>query len=213
MFAFVSADSSSSSTSSGGGCFPAAALATTPAGPVPMNRLQIGDQVLAATASGQLAFECIFAFTDQNHQVHGRFVNLVVQAGSVSKTLQLTPRHYMVAQHAAVDSSPVFAASSIISAAELRAGDTVWVAACNKSITAAQVVSVTSTIEQGFFAPQVHSGTIVVNGVVAATYTTAVHNRFFWQVAMVFVQAWQLLQQSAFAVLGLAGAVPGSHVY
>ena len=180
-----------------GGCFPAHALATTPAGPVPMSNLKIGDQVLAATTSGQLAFERIFAFTDINKKVQGHFLDIVVQAGSFSRKLQVTPKHFVVATHAAIHNSPVFSASNIISAAELHVGNTVWIVGESSShVKAAQIVSISSSTEQGFYAPQVRSGTIVVNGVVAATFTTALQNRLMWHAAMFFVQAWQHMQQS-----------------
>ena len=70
-----------------------------------VSSLKIGDAVLAATAGGQLAFERIFAFNDINENVQGRFVNLDVQAEGFSRTLQLTPNHFIVAQHAATSGS------------------------------------------------------------------------------------------------------------
>lgn len=162
-----------------------------------MRSLKIGDQVLAATASGQLAFEPIFAFTDINKEVQGHFMDILVQAGTFSRRLQVTPKHFVVATHAAIHSSPVFSASSIISAAELCIGDSVWIVGDSGShVWEAQIVSISSSMEQGFYAPQVRSGTILVNGVVAATFTTALQNRLVWQVAMFFLQVWQHLQQS-----------------
>ena len=179
-----------------------------------MHCLKIGDQVLAATHGGQLAFERVFAFTDMKRQVQGHFVNVLVQGGKVSSTLQLTLKHFVVAQHAAPGSSPVFAASSIISAAELRVGDAVWIISDSSStyVSVAHVVKITYSMEQGFYAPQVRSGTIVVNGVVAATFTTAVQNRFIWQVAMMFLQAWVLLQQMLFSLSAVVAASIDRHI-
>lgn len=197
------------------GCFPAAALATTPAGLVTMSSLKIGDAVLAATAGGQLAFERIFAFNDINENVQGRFVNLDVQAEGFSRTLQLTPNHFIVAQHAATSgSSPACSAGKILSAAEVHVGDTVWIAIDSKisHASAAHVVGIRSSNEKGFYSPQVRSGTIVVNGVVAATFTTAMYSRLVWQTAMMFVQAWQFVQQSSVAISRLVYASSAGQV-
>lgn len=161
-----------------------------------MSKLKIGDQVLAASNTGKLAFESIFTFTDSNRDVQGAVVNLVVQAENSIKTMQLTPKHYVIAKHTASDYIPTFSASSVISAAELQVGDIVWTVLDNQSlhVSPAHIISITAGLEKGWYAPQVPSGTIVVNGVIAATYTTALQNRQMWQVAMAVLRIWQPMQ-------------------
>lgn len=183
-------------SSESGGCFPGKALATTPTGPMVMSKLKIGDQVLAASSTGKLAFERIFAFTDSNRDVQGLVVNLVVQAENSIKKMQLTPKHYVIAKHTASDHRPGFSASSVISAAELQVGDIVWTVSDKQSlhVSPAHVTSITTGLEKGWYAPQVPSGTIVVNDVVAATYTTALQNRQLWPVAMAVLRIWQPMQ-------------------
>ena len=187
---------SSGSGSGSGGCFPGNAVAITPRGPKQMRELKVGDQVLAATSTGKLAYETIFAFTDSNKDVRGQFVSLVVQADAITRALQLTPKHFVTAQHTTSNHTPRFSASSIISAADLQIGDTVWIALDTQSshVSPAVIVSVTASVENGWYAPRVPSGTIVVNGVVAATFTTALPNRLIWQVAMAFLRIWQPMQ-------------------
>ena len=171
-----------------------------------MSSLKIGDHVLAATANGQLAFQRIFAFNHINGKVQGRFINLVVQAEGFSSTLQLTPNHYIVAERAAAGSKLAFSAGNILSAAQVHVGDIVWIVQDNRSshVSVAQVVRISMTNEKGLYSPQVSSGTVVVDGVVAATFTTAMHTRLVWQIAMGLVQAWQLVQQSFVGIYRMA---------
>ena len=179
-----------------------------------MGSLQLGDMVLAASTTGKLQFEHVFAFTDNDRKVQGHFIDVAVQTKAGIQHLQVTGQHFVVAQHAAQKLEPIFSASSIITAAELRVGDLVWIAldAEDGAVSPASIAAIYHSTAQGHYSPQVPSGTIVVNGIVAATYTTAVRNRFLWQVAMAFLRGWRMLQHAQvqavqFLVAGSASQV------
>eukprot|EP00173_Palmaria_palmata_P000965 Plantae.Rhodophyta-Palmaria_palmata.ctg14979.p1 GENE.Plantae.Rhodophyta-Palmaria_palmata.ctg14979~~Plantae.Rhodophyta-Palmaria_palmata.ctg14979.p1 ORF type:complete len:151 (+),score=17.94 Plantae.Rhodophyta-Palmaria_palmata.ctg14979:2-454(+) len=104
-------------------------------------------------------FSRVFMFTHKMADAKNMFVTLNTAAGA---QITLTPGHYLYANGALV------AAKTVVAGDELTLG--------NGQVT--QVTSVASAQGTGLFNPQTVSGNVVVNGVQASTYTTAVEPSF-----------------------------------
>lgn len=142
-----------------GSCFPADATVELEDGTVvTMDKLRIGDRVRVSGG----AFSTVFMFThkDTAEDAAYRYVSVSTASGV---SLTLTPGHYLQRADGAL-----FAASA------LRANvDSLLLADGTEDLVVA--VSETVAVGRGLYNPQTMEGTIVVNGVVASTYTTAVH--------------------------------------
>jgi Hint module len=120
-----------------------------------MDQLRIGDRVKVATHS----FSDVFMFTHKLHSVDATFVVIRTASGH---TISATPGHY------------IYVNGALASTASVKIGDKLELS------TGAQctVVSVSEAVQTGLFNPQTLHGDIVVNGVLASTYTTAVSPMF-----------------------------------
>lgn len=135
-------------------CFPADATVELEGGAVKrMDALAIGDRV--RVGSGATDFSDVFMFTHKMEDAVNTFVQLKLASGDV---LRLTPGHYM------------YANGAMTAAKNVAVGDKIELGSGART-TVASVSSVTDT---GLFNPQTLQGDIVVNGVRASTYTTAV---------------------------------------
>lgn len=133
-------------------CFPGSAEVTLASGAsARMDALKVGDRVL--TSSG--VFSEVFMFTHRLSEQAHSFVRLDTAAGS---SLRLTAGHYLYANGARV------------AAAAVRVGDELELA----DGSASRVVRVGREDGLGLFNPQTVTGDIVVDGVRASTFTTAV---------------------------------------
>lgn len=143
----------SPSESDDGVCFPADATVELENGNIKkMMDVELGDRVRVGTNS----FSEVFMFTHRLANVKHSFVNILTNSGN---ELSLTKSHYLYV-------------NGILSAAEtLKQGDSVTLA--NGSIDT--VISVKEISSQGLYNPQTVQGDIVVNGVLASTYTKTVN--------------------------------------
>jgi hypothetical protein len=137
----------------GAACFPADATATLASGAtVRMDALAVGDRV----AVGGGAFSPVFLFTHRAGGGAHEFVRVTTASGAV---LRATPGHYV---HVA--------GRGLVAAGAVRVGDRLRLG--GGALT--PVVSLARVRAAGLFNPQTLSGEIVVDGIVASTYTTAV---------------------------------------
>lgn len=133
-------------------CFPAAAKVTLASGATcRMDEVRIGDVV----AVGPGEFSPVFAFTHADSSAKTGFVRLETCCGEV---LLLTPGHY------------IHANGALVAAGSVRVGDEVVGATGMEK----KIVAVGSEEGTGIYNPQTLHGSIVVDGIVASTYTTAV---------------------------------------
>ena len=116
-----------------------------------MHLLRIGDVVRVSPT----AFSKVFAFGHRDQHARSRFVRLVTAAGSA---VELSPGHL------------IYANGVLRPAADVAVGDVLDHAAGSASA----VVEVSSVVKAGLFNPHTLHGDVVVNGVVASTFTTAV---------------------------------------
>ncbi len=149
-------DSPSSSPPSGGSiCFPAVAQVELADGThKPMSEVVIGDVVRVEGNK----YSPVFMFTHKLNDVSNKFTRLVTVTGTA---ITLTSGHYLRVNGAMRPASTV------------AVGDTLTLA----SGAAAAVRMVQTVDATGLYNPQTIDGSIVVDGVVASTYTTAVEMR------------------------------------
>mmetsp|Transcript_12528 Transcript_12528/g.38263 ORF Transcript_12528/g.38263 Transcript_12528/m.38263 type:complete len:299 (+) Transcript_12528:37-933(+) len=135
-------------------CFPGRSTVRLEDGrEVPMRDLQVGDRVL--TAAGE--FSDVFAWSHRDPEAVSSFVLIETDAASV----EVSGGHYL----------PIN--GELVVASRARIGDTV----CLASGRQARVTGVSKVRREGLYNPHTINGWIVVDGVVASTYTQAVHPR------------------------------------
>ena len=132
-------------------CFPAEATAKLRDGSRRrMDELALGDEVLVG--NGQ--FSKVFAFTHRHSNSLNNFVTLYTKSGSIS----LTPSHL------------IYANDQLVPAGRVRIGDVLRTADGSDE----PVSRIFQSRKIGLYNPQTLHGDIVVNGIVASTYTTEV---------------------------------------
>lgn len=137
-------------------CFPAHATVELRDGSiVRMEELSVGDQVRVSSDE----FSEVFMFTHKLSDAKHSFVTLRTASGA---TISATNGHY------------IYANGQLAAAGTVRQGDVLTLANGQLDI----VDSVRSESARGLFNPQTAHGSIVVNGVLASTYTTAVEPSF-----------------------------------
>jgi Hint module len=133
-------------------CFPAAATVQLQNGSVArMDALSIGDMVKVSSDD----FSPVFMFT---HKLIDTVNNFVVLSTSSGEILTVTPGHF------------IYINDALSAASEAAVGSTLRLGTGGSTI----ITSVAATISTGLFNPQTAHGDIVVDGIVASTYTTAV---------------------------------------
>lgn len=133
-------------------CFPADATVELEGGaPVRMDALRVGDRVHV----GGGAFSDVFMFTHKVADFAGDFVEIATAGGAV---VRATAGHFM------------YVNGGLAAAGTVAAGDSVELGRGGADVVA-RVSTVAST---GLYNPQTVQGDVVVDGVRASTYTTAV---------------------------------------
>lgn len=133
-------------------CFPGeSVVALRSGGTKRMDELTVGDVV----QSGKGVWSSVFMWTHADASATSDFVKLTTASGH---SLSLSHGHY------------VYADGKSVPADTVRVGDRLTIA----DGTTSNVVRVEEITGEGLFNPQTVSGDIVVDGVVATTYTTAV---------------------------------------
>lgn len=142
----------SPTTSEGAVCFPADGVVTVSSGEViPIEELQIGDNV----AIGRGVFSQVFGFSHYDATSVSTFVVAETASGH---SLRATPGHY------------VYVNGQIKPMRGIKKGDTLTLDDGSSTV----VVQVNLKRLRGLYNPQTAHGDIVVDGVLATTFTTAV---------------------------------------
>lgn len=133
-------------------CFPASATVELENGrTVAMGALKEGDKVRARNGK----FSPVFMFSHRDADVMAHFVRAVFSDGAV---LVATHGHYIVAKDGA-----------LVAMDSVRIGD--------ELMGGRQVIAVSQVVEQGLYNPHTLSGDLVVDGVLASSYTRAIEPR------------------------------------
>jgi len=116
-----------------------------------MADLNIGDVVL----SGTNQFSPVFFFGHRDHKISSSYMRITATSGS---SILLSPGHLILTSKGTIPARDVDTTTSV------QDSNGVW----------QKVTSVTVESHKGLFMPHTVSGTIVVNGVVASTYSSVV---------------------------------------
>jgi desert hedgehog len=172
-------------------CFPAKATVSLESGASRrMDQVAVGDRVLV----GPDVYSAVYGFT---HRLAGPVIDYVRLETCCGEVLLASPGHF------------VHVNGGLVAAAAVRVGDIVTAA----SGATKRIVSVSREPAQGLYNPQTLQGDIVVNGLVASTYTQAVAPALAHALLTPVRAAYSLLGLST-GVLdsgadGLAGLAPG----
>jgi hypothetical protein len=161
----------------GGGwaCFSGDSVVTTPAGPMRMDALKIGHQVMVYNeATGQTTFEPVDSFLHRRADLTTKFLDLHTAAGT---RMSLTPGHMVPL----VDCS-TGGASSLTAAGKVITGQCVMVNQ-NGQVTPSEVIEIKEASKEGIYAPLTKSGNLVVDDTVGSCYSEfegfGVQNSFY----------------------------------
>jgi preprotein translocase subunit YajC len=136
-------------------CFPGSSMVTLQSGQqIPMSQVQIGDVVLAAPG----VYSQVYLFDHKVSDIQAEFVQLNLQDGF---TIKLTAKHYIQLE------------SGLTTAESVQVGDKVL---SSKGVYKT-VESISIVQDKGLYNPYTLAGTIVVDGVVASSYTADIHPR------------------------------------
>lgn len=133
-------------------CFPGSATVQLESGRTKrMDSLSIGDRVHV----GNGKFASVFTFTHKTSDIKSRFVSVRTESGD---SLSVTSGHY------------IYANDRLVPARDVVVGDFLSMADGSSS----KVTAIEESMEKGLYNPQTENGDIVVNGIRASTFTTAV---------------------------------------
>eukprot|EP00112_Aurelia_sp_Birch-Aquarium-sp1_P002474 Seg1275.1 transcript_id=Seg1275.1/GoldUCD/mRNA.D3Y31 product="Desert hedgehog protein" protein_id=Seg1275.1/GoldUCD/D3Y31 len=145
-------------------CFPGQSMVMTQDdGLKRMDELQVGNNVLSLSASGQLQFSPIIMFMDNKpNKIIEDYV--IIETENPGHEIVLTKKHVIFASKDAVHYQPSFAE-------KVQQGDFVKALAHDGcTVVPAKVVKVSLQCFTGAYAPLTGEGTILVNGVLASCY-------------------------------------------
>lgn len=136
-------------------------------------------------AHGNPKFSEVILFLDRNENNTREFVKLETSDGS---TLTVTPAHLVLVWR------PLQQITKYIFAERVEEGDYVLVH-IDGILTPRKVITITTELHKGFYAPLTYEGTIVVNSITASCYAmveshTAAHASFMPLRAMYALSEW-----------------------
>lgn len=169
-----------------------------------------GLQVLAAASNGLLQFQDIFMFSHQELHTEALFVDIATASGTKIKA---SPDHYIWVQ-SDLPGSRTFSGvqMKLMKARDIHVGHTLLLApstfsSANANLTKDTVLETTRNIHQGLFNPHTASGTIVVDGLLASTFTSTIPPSTMVH-ALVTSPAWAIYQVAKIMrVPGAAGSI------
>lgn len=156
----------------GGSCFPARAMVTVKCTTSAcrttkkrMDEIEVGDLV---QVGGKDRYSAVFMFSHRDGQHRGQFVRLRVNRRAV-----VLSHGHLVYVRGGTDGG-----SKVVRAGDVRVGDQLICVECAEDDREAGVVTTVDVVwDAGLFNPQTVDGDIMVNGVLATTFTDAVDMR------------------------------------
>ncbi|ROT75640.1 hypothetical protein C7M84_005818 [Penaeus vannamei] len=162
----------------GGPCFPGDSTVLTPSGVVSLDRLSVGDLVLAGDDDKVAIWSPVVAWLDRRPHVEAQYLTLATSAG---------PRLTLSSSHVLLGGQGPRLASKF--AGEVKAGDVVVAMGeegavepspfgdgSARPLSPANVTEVIPVIKKGAYVPLTKSGTIFVDGVLASCYASVTHD-------------------------------------
>lgn len=166
-----------SDASRAGGCFDSSSQVMTPSGPVSIQDIRVGDQILSLDSEGKPVFSPVLMFLDRDPDSTRSYFTITTSSG---KTITLTGSHliYVLDDYDVNDFNGSlsrkrvqFARQVIPKQFVVVTDDVNSVTDDNpKTISIEEVISVTVESKIGAFAPLTKEGNLVVNNVLASCY-------------------------------------------
>eukprot|EP00966_Prymnesium_polylepis_P174035 4026487-Prymnesium_polylepis.1 len=140
-------------------CFPSAALVTKADGTLSrIDKLQEGDEIVAASIEGKRTTGTVSLFSLANPEAIGTFIELTTNAG---KLIYLTSEHHLPTGDECC--------SNITQAKNVAVGDKIWAMIESGALESQTVIDVSSSIREGLHSPVLQSGALpVVDGIVTS---------------------------------------------
>ena len=130
-------------------------------------------QVMVADSSGQLHFQPVFLFSHADPWATSRFI---VARAAQGAAVRASPGHYIPASPAHLV-NPSYKQAALVKMQDLQLGDWIWVTMDSTAVPS-RVSALTTKVEQGLYNPHTAAGTILVDGIVASTFTEAIPASF-----------------------------------
>lgn len=128
--------------------------------PVPISHIQLGDEIHV----GEGDYEPVYSFGHYSPLAMGEFLRIEASSESFSTIVEISPNHmFLTLDSGAVPASMIHVGSKLL----LGRGDQ------NRS-RATVVTAISTTTQQGLFAPFTPSGKLVVNGIMASSYVAMI---------------------------------------
>lgn len=125
-----------------------------------MNQLEIGDKVLSVDSTGSTIYSEVLMFLDRDTEQKREFVKITTSGNS---TITVTPAHLLLVWR------PNKKLTNYLFAEKVEEGDQLLVNS-NGILIPQKVVSVTTELLAGFYAPLTQEGTIIVDSIAASCY-------------------------------------------
>jgi len=151
---------------------------------VALSQLKPGDRVETVLPDGSVGFDTFYAWLDVDHAKQATFLRLHLsptpqeeEEEEAKPSLTLTPDHLVFVATKGAES--VFADEEeeeegehkSVLAGQVEVGDYVWRKVGNQVVPSrVEAISLYESLSGGTFAPATHSGTILVDGVLASNY-------------------------------------------
>ncbi|XP_053554127.1 indian hedgehog protein isoform X1 [Bombina bombina] len=174
-----------------GGCFPKGALATTESGEkVPVSELRPGMRILAMDNNGHTTYSNFLTYLDQDPKADHMFQ--VIETLDPPRRLSLTPTHLIfVSENFTIPASNFQAAF----ASNVKPGQYILVSGV-LGLLPAKVISVTTKIDTGVYAPLTQHGTLVVDEVVVSCFALVQKQKLaqmmFWPLRLFYTLGGEL---------------------
>jgi len=146
----------------------------TPQGPVPIEDIRVGDEILALDSDSRPVYSPVILFLDRDPSVQRIFFKVITSSG---KTITLTPSHliYVIDQHDPNDMSKSLATKRVQFAYQINPKQFVVTqeldSTSDEIITRIEeIVSIEVDKRTGVYAPLTREGNLIVNNVLASCY-------------------------------------------
>ncbi|TRY69193.1 hypothetical protein TCAL_06825 [Tigriopus californicus] len=154
-----------------GGCFPEKSWVRTAYGKkLRLDHLDVGDEILCIDQNGQFKLSPVIAFLHKSPNENQTFLQIETDSGH---TLSITPKHLIfVPEHNHINDVEQ-SGSSIVAqmAKEVQIGQDILIQHNAKQFRSAKVVQINVVIEKGLYAPLTEEGTVIVNDILASSYS------------------------------------------
>lgn len=148
-------------------CFPLSATVMTPKGKKSMGELETGDEVLTVDPStGNKSFSTVYMWGHRDAKTVASFYEVTTASGA---KIILTEGHYMYVSEQGCEKASL-ASATTLSPELVKVGQAVWTLTPD-GMKCSEITDIKVAEHKGLFNPFTLSGTILVDGVLASSYS------------------------------------------